>query len=193
MALDKYFNPSKLEQLDLKAGLVRARSIRRSEQYWRQYREWINSPIFSMNLEAIKDHYEQHFYFNSLSACEIVQSNDFEVIKFHNLTQLQSSHPFFVFDFLKLHLEKRQWSCFKSLQWRRLLPDEGLEVTQRYFMKRNLKWWQNFIPIGFIKSDVVVLEIKLLERQRSEHGILLFKEQGKTQMSVHKLMQVIFN
>jgi hypothetical protein len=145
-----------------------------------------------LNLDAIKDHYEQHFFFNSLSACEILQSNDFEVIKFHNLTQLQSSHPFFVLDYLKLHLEKRQWSCFKSLQWRRLLPDEGLEVTQRYFLKRNLKWWQNFLPIGFIKSDVVVLEIKLLERQRSEHAILLFKDQGKTQLSVHKLMQVIF-
>ena len=83
---------------------------------------------------------------------------------------------------------------YNSQKWKRLIPDEGMEICERYILRQSTSWWRNLLPLKLAKSNIVILEIYQMEAQFVNLGIRIYIGNGESvqKLAVHKIMQAFF-
>lgn len=172
MGIIKYFDPQLVEKARLKSGLVRVSRVVRSESFKRNYRDWKNSQLFHHTFQQFQAAYEASFYDENPEIIQIEKNNFSNNITFHNLTNIQSSEPSFLIDFLKEKLiDTDLLQKYKSATWRRMIPDVGMEICERYILTKKMPFWKRILPFRFLETDIIVVEMLMMEFQYVDFSI----------------------
>ena len=191
MGITRYFDPNTLEELRLKTGYVRVQRIIRSESFRKNYALWRSSQLKSFMLEKLRSQYESSFYFDNSEEVKVQRTGGHDAISFQQLSNDQSTQASFILEFLKDNCQKvAHFQCYRTQRWRRLIPDEGVELCERYVLRRYKGWFQSMMPSRWLDTDHLVLELKLLEEQSSSFNIKWFPAKENSLVSgIDELMQ----
>lgn len=172
MGITRYFDPKIGEEIRLKSGLTRSYSIRRSESYKNDYRIWKNSQRFEHAVQKLQSTYESNFFQEESPEFSIFRGDTTSCITFYNQTSLQVARYQFLLDLmLERLLSTEKLHLYQSERCRRLIADTGLRIEERYILRNKMPWFKRFLPSRFIDTDVLILEIIVVEEHHSQLSV----------------------
>jgi hypothetical protein len=175
MSITRYFDPKLTEELRLQTGAVRAQKIKRSEAYKRSYCEWKNSELFTYTISSLRKGYEKNFFADNDKEVQISRDAASPKIHFNNLTNIHRTQPSFIVDhFVEQILRMPNLEIHKSEHWRKLIPEYGIELCERYLIREKLPLYIKYLPSRWIKADTLVLEMVVVQDHKVNLSLRLF-------------------
>jgi hypothetical protein len=174
MSITRYFDPRTAEEMRLRHGIVRKSSIVRSVDYRRQLSEWKVQAAASGDLLDLRAAFEASFF--SDSHCNWEQNEAFGKLCYELTGRAHTSETLFLLDTLKDKACSLGMQVFRAESWKSLDPEAGVEVHQRYLLRKKINPLVGWLVGRWIKSDLLVLEAIYMEQIRTRLEIRHYRE-----------------
>lgn len=165
MSLTRYFDPRTAEEMRLRHGIVRKSSIVRSVDYRRQFREWKKQATKSGDLLGLRAAFEASFFADS--HCNWEQNEAVGKLCYELTGRAHTSETLFLLDALKEKACSLGMQVFRAESWKSLDPEAGVEVHQRYLLRKKLNPLLGLLVGRWVKSDLLVFEAIYMEQIRT--------------------------
>jgi hypothetical protein len=190
MSITRYFDPKAAEELRVRQGIIRKSSIVRSLNYKRQFREWRERYAEKGGTFPLRLAYEQSFF--QQSNCKWEQTASSGKLVFVPLHAANTSETLFLLDALKDNALKCDLQLFRAETWKCLDPEQGIEVHQRYLLRKRMPWLVQKLFARWIESDLVVVEAIYIEQIRTRLEIRHYPAPKQSRFAnLHQLMAAI--
>lgn len=191
MSFTRLFDPRTVEELQIKQGIIRKTTISRSLDFKRGYYAWIRASRHQAAVAHFQEAFDALFY--GQGDCRVVESVSRGCITYACSHEVAVLEHLYLLDLLKDQCGKMDFVPCKAEGWKRLEPELGVEVHQRYLLRKAKNPFLSRWFGKWMRGDLVVLEFVYIDKVTHKLEIRFYPDEKKPVLkSIYGLMEAIF-
>lgn len=191
MSFTRLFDPRTAEELQIKHGIIRKSAITRSLDFKRNYYAWIRANRHQLAFSQFQQAFDAMFFGHA--DCKVEETDRRGCITYKQPVQLAVAEHLYLLDLLKEQFSQLDFVPCKAEGWKRLEPELGVEVHQRYMLRKTKSAFLSRWFGKWMKGDLLVLEFVYIDKVTHKLEIRFYPDSKKPAFkSVYSLMEALY-
>jgi len=191
MSFTRLFDPRTAEELQIQQGIIRKSAITRSLDFKRNYHAWIRANRHQLAFSQFQQAFDALFYGNS--DCKVEVTDRRGCITYIRPVDVEVAEHLYLLDLLKEQFSRLDFVPCKAEGWKRLEPELGVEVHQRYLLRKSKNAFLSRWFGKWMKGDLLVLEFVYIDKVTHKLEIRFYPDfKNPAHKSVYGLMEALY-